>query len=585
MKIKDRIYSIYLGIKKSIRRFPLTIGFSVLLSVLLIYFNENRSDLLKETIDKLIRIQLTLGMGILLSLSIDLLKERFFKEDRVKILVAHTLGIVFLVVYYNFFLDNLESLSMIRYVGIMIFLFMAFFYTPRLNKKNNDYEYYVIDVFLNIFITALYSIVLLLGVFAILFTISALFDVNILSKFYYYTFLIIFFIFAIPFFLSKVPENNRDFTEYNYSKSLRILLSYIVIPLISIYTVILYVYFAKILISWEWPKGLVSHLVLWYSSISVGIIFLINKISKEDKVPGLFRRFFPKVILPILLMMFISIGQRINQYGITENRYYILALGIWVTAIMVYFAVEKSISTIIIPISLSLIVLNSVIGPLSSFSISKFSQNRRLNNILELNGMLSDNEIIKNPDISQEAQREINNIIYYFDTYHDLNDIKLLEDDFNTSDMEDIFGFDYKSYLPGHLGEEEYFYLHTNLQEKFITIEDYDYYINMVSWGKNKYAIGNIIVDYNNEKNILVIKENDDILINIDLIDIIKEIHGKINIELENNKGEQSIDEMAYEIENDHMKLKMIFTNISGNINNGKIQVRHPEFLLFLKKK
>src|SRR5699024_9242972 len=133
-------------------------------------------------------------------------------------------------------------------------------------------------------------------------------------------------------------------------------------------------YFAKILIQWQWPKGLVSHLVLWYSSISVGIIFLINPVLEQCKICSFFKRYFPKFILPILLMMFISIGQRIEQYGITENRYYIILLGLWVTAMMVYYALKRSPNNLIIPISLSIIVVNSIFGPLSSFAVSKYSQ-------------------------------------------------------------------------------------------------------------------------------------------------------------------------------------------------------------------
>lgn len=585
MKIKDRINNIYLGLKQGSKRFPLAIGFSLLLGILLIYFNEIRLDISRENMDKLIRLQLIMGMGILLSLGIDLLKERFFNEDKLKGLVGHGIGVGILFIYYMFLLKNFEFVPTVRYAAIMIFLFIAFFYIPRLNKTIDDYEYYVVHILSSIFLTALYSLVLLVGIFAILSTISALFDVQILSKFYYYTFLIIFFVFAIPFFLSKVPENNKDFTDHDYSKALKVLLSYIVIPLISIYTVILYVYFAKILVSREWPKGLVSHLVLWYSSISVGIIFLISKTIGEDKISNLFRKLFPKIILPILLMMFISIGQRINQYGVTENRYYVLVLGIWVTGMMLYFAMKRSIKTIVIPVSLSLIVLNSVIGTLSGFSLSKFSQNRRLNNILESNGMLRDNEIISNPDISKEGQREINNIVYYFNTYHDLKNIKILKDGFSTSDMEDVFGFAYKSYLPSHVGGEEYFYFHTNIYGESIPIGDYDYYLNIAPWDENKLVIEDTIIDYDNAKNILVIRENENILININLLDIIKEIHGKIDIDSEISKGEQNIDDMTYERENESIKLKIIFTNISGNTRGDSIQIRNPEFLLFIRLK
>lgn len=587
MKIKDRIYSIYLGLKQSIRRFPITIVFSALMAILLIYFMENTANLTREIQDKLIRIQMIVGMGIFLSLCIDLLKERFFENAKAKILISHSLGIITLILYYLFLLKNFDFLSNVRYTGIMIFLLISFFYIPRIRKNHEDYEYYVVNIFSNFFLTMLYSLVLLLGIFAIFFTIDNLFDINIKEKFYFYIFIILTFIFAIPFFLSKVPKKNYEFIDYSYSKALRILLSYIVIPLITIYTVILYIYFAKILISWEWPKGLVSHLVLWYSGISVGIIFLTNKVIEEDKISGWFRKLFPKLILPILLMMFMSIGQRVNQYGITENRYYILALGIWVTGMMVYLSIKKQIRTILIPFTLSLIVLNSVIGPFSSFSVSKFSQNRRLNNILKANNMLEDNSIIPNPDLFLDGQREINNIIYYFNNKHSLKDIKILEDDFTLDDTEEIFGFAYEPDLQSQYGGEEHIYFHTNLYEEVISIKNYDYYVNIASWGKNRFTLEDINISYEMGKDILTISDENMELAKIDLKEVIIDIYDKLNLNTQGIKDEKTAKEMTYEMENKNIKVKLIITNFSGTLNKHRDlnNIYSLEFIAFIKIK
>ena len=82
---------------------------------------------------------------------------------------------------------------------------------------------------------------------------------------------------------------------------------------------------------------------------------MLTPIIEDNRVAKI-QIFFPKFILPILLMMFLSIGQRINQYGITEKRYYIPVLGLWVFAVMLYFSIIKSSKNTIIPISLSIVV-------------------------------------------------------------------------------------------------------------------------------------------------------------------------------------------------------------------------------------
>ncbi|MFZ7131862.1 MAG: DUF4153 domain-containing protein [Eubacteriales bacterium] len=119
-------------------------------------------------------------------------------------------------------------------------------------------------------------------------------------------------------------------------------MNYIVIPLITVYTFILYAYFLKILVTWQWPQGLVSHLVLWYACIGVGVLFLITPLLQKNFFNHLFKMIFSKGILPLLVMMFISIGLRVQQYGITENRYFVILLGLWVTGIMIYFALRKN---------------------------------------------------------------------------------------------------------------------------------------------------------------------------------------------------------------------------------------------------
>jgi len=46
----------------------------------------------------------------------------------------------------------------------------------------------------------------------------------------------------------------------------------------------------------------------------------------------------PKAIIPLLLVMFVCVGIRVNAYGVTENRYFAIALGVWVLVVMVYLA-------------------------------------------------------------------------------------------------------------------------------------------------------------------------------------------------------------------------------------------------------
>lgn len=579
MKFFNRIKATLFNTRESVERFPITILMSVLLVILLIYFNENRFHMDSVAIENLSRLNMTVGMGIPLSLCIVLLIESLEKKNKLLNIVLYGLGAIFLVLLYFLILDKLRLVQISRYLGTFIFFILAFFYIPKIHNEKT-LEKYVIKIFSGGFLTAIYSGVLFLGLTAILFTIDSLFDVNINSKYYFYLFLIVVFIFGISLFLSKIPKRDENLDNQEYSKSLKVLLVYIVIPLLIAYNLILYAYFIKILITWQWPKGLVSHLVLWSSALSIGVIFLITPVLEENKLAKVFKIWFPKAVLPILVMMFISIWQRVNQYGITENRYYIIIFGLWIFGIMLYFSFKKPLRNIFIPISLSIIVLISIYGPLSSFSFSIRSQNNRLNNILVKNGFLYEGKIISKPDTPNEVKKEINNIIYYFDNTHTLNDIHVLPKDFKISDVKNVFGFEYvplSSYNP----EQNYFYYNMNPFNKTLNISGYDYYVNMSSWNNQSLSIDDITIGYNSNNHILTIKRGNTLLLEQDMITFVRDIYDKKKGI--NEKFTDNIEDMTYISENDNIKAEFIFTSISGRANlSDDITIESLEFVLLI---
>lgn len=581
MKIKQRFINILNALKESINRFPISILLSTILAITLIYMQEKGMGLSTQTIENLRKFSMTIGLSIILFACIDLIKESLDIEKH-KLALLYALGLGISLIFYFVILKDFDMETGIRYIGSMIFLILLFIYAPKL-KREEAYEKYIIRLFFNLFETLIYSGVLLFGIFAIIFTINTLFDANIDGKWYYYTFLIIYLMFAISLFLSKIPKAEEDCSKEDYSRSLKILLTYIVIPLISIYTVILYVYFIKILFLWEWPRGLVSHLVLWYSLISVGVIFFTTPLIAEERIVRLFKFLFPKIILPILAMMFISIGQRIMQYGFTENRYFVLILGVWVTGIMIYFSFKKPLRNIIIPISLSLIVLNAVYGPLSSINVSKISQNNRFEKILEKNNMIDDGNIVKNNDIDKNDKKEINNILTYFDNTHKLSDIRLLDDGFKTGDTESVFGFKFAYY--NEYQEEKRFYYGQEDTNTSIDIKGYDYLVKMNSWFEKSIEIDDLNFKMVNKENIVIRKQNKE-LISIDLVNIVEENYETIK---EFNKGfeENETKEMTpYYFENENIKGEIRLRSIGGEVStSGEIIIEDIDLLMFINYK
>ncbi|MDD4360608.1 MAG: DUF4153 domain-containing protein, partial [Syntrophaceticus sp.] len=325
-----------------------------------------------------------------------------------------------LLLYYFFLLNTLDMVSITRYIGVSLALYLAFLFIPYLPRRE-QFEMYVIRLGTGFCITVIYAAVLYLGLAAILFTIDQLLGIQIAGKAYFYVWLFVACLFAPAYFLADIPLQDEQLEQKNYLKLLRVLLLYIVMPLLTAYTAILYIYFVKIIVVSEWPVGLVSHLVLWYGVIVTIVLFLISPIKDESKWTNGFLVWMPRVILPILVMMFISMGIRINAYGVTENRYYVIILGLWVFGIMLYYILTKKRNNIIIPVTLAVIALIAVFGPLSSYSISTLSQNNRLEATLLRNDMLQEGKIqAAAGDIPEKDKTEISRILDYFNDNHNL---------------------------------------------------------------------------------------------------------------------------------------------------------------------
>lgn len=582
MKLLKSIKNTMINIGKSIERFPITVILSSILVILLIILNEQRVDLSIEQIEDFSRLNMIVGLGVILSTCIGLLTERFFYKNKVKGVISYAIGVLALVLYYFNLLPSFEFVSLTRFTAVVISLIIAFFFIPWL-KKREGYETYVIKVFSSFLTTFVYSGVLYFGLAAILLTTNTLFDLQIDGKYYYYIFLVVSLIFAVALFLSKIPGREDTLEDYTFSRSLKVLLLNIVIPLITIYTLILYAYFAKIIIQWQWPKGLVSHLVLWYSAISVGVIFLITPIVKDNTIGRLFKTWFPKLIIPILAMMFISIGLRINQYGITENRYYVVLLGIWITGIMLYFSFVKPLRNIIIPISLFFVVAIAVFGPLSSYSLSIKSQNNRFNEILSKNQMLSEDKILKNTELSTDDKRQLSSIITYFNDYHDLDDLKVLPDNFNTSKMEDVFGFKHISDYDGYIGDE-YFYYNLDVSNMSLDIDEYNYYVGMDGWQDKEVTLEDFTVKYNDNNHQLLISYQDSTIYSNELDEYVTQVYQEKKDFLDEKGQITDPKDVTFDISTKEANIKLILVNINGRNNPDldELTIENLNFILLI---
>ncbi|WP_227764005.1 DUF4153 domain-containing protein [Zhaonella formicivorans] len=563
----------------SLKRFPEAVLLAAAATVILIAMNH--INFMQSGLEEILgRVVMALALGIPLSLCLKMLFERARNIKLGVKLLVYGIAAAVPVLYYFYLLPDLGMVPVTRYISLTLALYCVFTFIPYFDGKPG-YEQYVVALIRQFLITALYAVVLFLGLAAMVFTIDRLLF-NLPEKLYLDLWLIVVGLFAPAFLLSEVPAYGTDLSDTDYSKVLKALLFYIVMPIIAAYTVILYLYFAKILITRQWPVGMVSHLVLWYALLSTFVMFIIYPLRPANQWVRSFLSFVPKIILPLLVMMFVAMGIRINAYGITENRYLVVAAGIWVTCSMLYFLFCKEKKNVYLAFFLAAVAILTVLGPWSSYSVSKYSQNARFERLLQKNQMLQNGAITPAPQtISEVDKNDIRSIILYFDRYHGLEELKYLPEDFTIENMKNTFGFE----MDYNVGGEQYFSYHVQNDNMLIAIGSYEYFYN-AGFGKRSDSSllksSPLEVSYNREDKRLKIAEQGKVIYDKNIDDVALKIHSR-------NKGKTNLShsDMSFTDENESLQVLYVFKYLSGReeSSTGKVNIDPPEFYIFIKVK
>lgn len=218
-------------------------------------------------------------------------------------------------------------------------------------------------------------------------------------------------------FLSLVPRDLEALSsDDQYPNGIKIFTQYVLLPLVGLYFVILIAYEAKIILQWNWPKGWVSQLVLWYSVVGVLALLLLHPLREREgsRWIGRFGDWYYRLLVPLVVMLFLAIRRRIIDYGVTEPRYVVVALAVGLSIVVLYFMLSRRKDIRVVPIVLFCLAMVGAYGPLSASSISTWSQTSRFESLLIENGLLKDG-VIQEPqtELSVDARRSMSSVIAY----------------------------------------------------------------------------------------------------------------------------------------------------------------------------
>ncbi|USL94860.1 DUF4153 domain-containing protein [Riemerella anatipestifer] len=331
--------------------------------------------------------------------------------------LLNIVGVVLLVGYYAIFPNDYSQFENFTFIIIPVAAIIHLFISvaPFLPKVKNEYSFwnYNKNLFVNFILSSIFSGVLAAGILSAISIFNSLFGINDNYKIYPILFsgisilgnTIIFLLFE-----ERSREEERTGTVTGFPIALKFFTQYILIPLLFIYLVIMYLYAAKIIFLWELPKGLVSITVISYSLVGIFALLLVHPLKNENSKSWVkwFSKIFYFSLVPMLVLLFVAIFTRLFDYGVTESRYFVLLMAIWITLCTFYFIFRKKTSISFIPKSLMAFLIFALIFPyFNVFSVAKRSQLNRLHQVLSENGLLVNGKINFNKVIKRSVFYEI----------------------------------------------------------------------------------------------------------------------------------------------------------------------------------
>ncbi|HWQ29669.1 MAG TPA: DUF4153 domain-containing protein, partial [Negativicutes bacterium] len=244
------------------------------------------------------------------------------------------------------------------------------------------------------------------------------------------------------------------------------------VPIITVFTVILVLYIVRNIGGRFWTNNLLEPILVSYS-IAVILLYILAS-SLENRFVQLYRRVFPKVLVPVVLFQLVASLLKMSDVGIVYTRYYVILYGVFAAASGILLSIIPVRKNGIVAAMLIAFSLVSIIPPTDAFTISRTNQVHRLESVLLKNNMLEGNTIKPSKAVSDEDKRVIVKAFNYLLMMGYNKNIEWLPDKMDRYvDFYETFGFN-ESEVPADLKENVYLGLE---QPSPIDIKGYDSFV------------------------------------------------------------------------------------------------------------
>lgn len=334
---------------------------------------------------------------------------------------------------------------MIRTWLVCTVLFLLFLAIQSLRNKVVFGPVFM-SVFKAFFTTLLFSGVIFGGLSLIFAAIDNLQILRIDPKTYAYAAVWVWILVAPVILLSLLMTYHKDEKSIERDKKLsscptffRILLLYVIIPLLIIYTIVLLIYLAKTLMTVT-GQELLRPLIMSYS-IAVIILYLLTS-EIENKFASFFRLVFPKIMAAIALYQIVVSILAFTKQGVDFSEYFIILISVYAViagVLMSIFPVQKNVIHILVLCGVAIFALLPFVN---FYHVSVTSQKSVLSDVLDRNNMISNGDIISNSSVSKEDRILITRTFYFLEGQEELDQLSGFEMPIPSKSFSKLFGFE-----------------------------------------------------------------------------------------------------------------------------------------------
>jgi len=486
-------FNIFPVMKQVITRFPVSFFLILTLTCISLLLVHKIEIISKDIIGY---VYLIMGFGAVAHVSFKL-----FVESKNWSLRKYSVGLLIvtvIVIFYSIMLyDKLPSASVLFF---SLALGASWMFSPYISRTSNEGSvwYFNYQTGVAIFFAAIAAIVFGGGISLLLLSVGYLFEIKIPSILYGDIWIVTWGVLFTSYVLSNISKTfDYEDESCGFPKGISFIANYILVPLMVAYIAVLYAYFIKIILQWELPKGNLGWMISAFGIIGIATKLIAYPISQTGtKFMILFDKYFYySLILPVI-MLFIVIFIRINEYGITEQRYAVVLLGVLFSLIIIFAIIKKEQFHIKhVPMIIAVLALLASYGPWSGVELSLNSQLQRFELLLNKYERFEDGKAVRsNRDVSFEDRKALSSIADYLvrNKWRKKQVIPLFESILTNQDQTEIntntssgrkilalLNVEYVGYWRKSIRKEKTqlfsYRNHHNLKKKMVDVSGYDF--------------------------------------------------------------------------------------------------------------